>query len=339
MVLEDSTIDLEAPTSQARDLFAEALVNVVFGCPEDFTLGDEDDDFESDVDDSEALQKSDIELEKLQHQSVSSTMEPIQETETATPSPATAPRGRATEAYHRIYGARLNSELQSEIKNTAKRHQRTNSFITQALMKRDKRFERLANFVRNIREEFEADRGALFLVNADTKSAASVVFEGQQGDPAEFKFNEGIVGLVAATGDIIIVPDAYEDPRFDQTADKEHSYKTTSLLVSPITDRAGRVVAVIELINRQDHPYTRDWFNVEHAAKLSNLCKNFAKNLLDIRDFEIQRTLHSLPSIQDFLDQTDKKVNGKTPTQDAKTKVADAVSINIHQAGASPTKH
>eukprot|EP00474_Spongospora_subterranea_P010043 CRZ10501.1 hypothetical protein [Spongospora subterranea] len=66
----------------------------------------------------------------------------------------------------------------------------------------------------------------------------------------------------------MIIPDAYADPRFDQEYDIESSYKTTSVLVAAVRDRANLIAAVLEYRNKQDHQYVKDYFTIEHAAAL-----------------------------------------------------------------------
>ena len=66
-----------------------------------------------------------------------------------------------------------------------------------------------------------------------------------------FPINRGIAGHVATTGDIINLPDAYSDGRFDRTVDKDTGFRTKSMLCVPVKNHRGEVVGVIQVINKQ----------------------------------------------------------------------------------------
>lgn len=57
----------------------------------------------------------------------------------------------------------------------------------------------------------------------------------------------GIVGAVATTGDTVNISDAYKDPRFNQAVDRKMNYVTRTILCTPVMDRRGNVVAVIQV--------------------------------------------------------------------------------------------
>ena len=45
------------------------------------------------------------------------------------------------------------------------------------------------------------------------------------------------------------MPDAYDDPRFNQTVDKDTGYRTVSMLCVPLI-RDNQVIAVVQTINK-----------------------------------------------------------------------------------------
>jgi diguanylate cyclase (GGDEF)-like protein len=61
----------------------------------------------------------------------------------------------------------------------------------------------------------------------------------------------GIVGHVAETGQMLFVPDAQSDHRFDPNVDQRTGFSTRSLVCVPLTIR-DRVVGVIEVVNVAD---------------------------------------------------------------------------------------
>ena len=76
--------------------------------------------------------------------------------------------------------------------------------------------------------------------------------------------NAGIAGAVYCKGEIVNIPDAYKDERFNKDTDAKTGYKTTSLLCSPVYDSHGNTIAVLEAINKKNKsgdgfvPFTKE---------------------------------------------------------------------------------
>ena len=68
---------------------------------------------------------------------------------------------------------------------------------------------------------------------------------------------DSMAGFVALTGATLNIPDAYELPaeapyRFNRSFDLQAGYRTRSMLVVPLPDTEGKVVGVLQFINRQE---------------------------------------------------------------------------------------
>src|SRR3954469_21049689 len=66
-----------------------------------------------------------------------------------------------------------------------------------------------------------------------------------------------IAGYVAATGEILNLPDVYKIPdsmefSFNDSYDRRSGYKTTSMLVVPMKEPDGETIGVIQLINSRE---------------------------------------------------------------------------------------
>ncbi len=61
----------------------------------------------------------------------------------------------------------------------------------------------------------------------------------------------GIAGHVAVTGVTMNVDDAHKEPLFYGDVDKQTGYRTKTVLCMPVTDDRGRVVAVVEALNKR----------------------------------------------------------------------------------------
>nr|XP_020450522.1 cGMP-specific 3',5'-cyclic phosphodiesterase isoform X2 [Monopterus albus] len=114
----------------------------------------------------------------------------------------------------------------------------------------------------HINELIAADRYSLFLVGEDSsnrKFLVSRLFDVAEGSTLEesssscirLEWNKGIVGHVAATGQLLNIKNAYEDPRFNAEVDQITGYKTQSILCLPIKNHKDEVVGVAQAINKK----------------------------------------------------------------------------------------
>lgn len=101
-------------------------------------------------------------------------------------------------------------------------------------------------------ELLECERVTLFLVFDQQKELRA---RGQNGAGESIlikvKFGEGIAGMVAATGQLLNVADAYLHPAFNGMVDKSSGYQTRTLLCCAIRDITGRNVAVLQALNKR----------------------------------------------------------------------------------------
>ena len=97
-----------------------------------------------------------------------------------------------------------------------------------------------------------ADRSSLFVVDEERAELWSKIAQGLEVREIRVPIGQGIVGRVAAAGERVNIPDAYADVRFNQEVDRSTGYRTRSILCAPVRDRSGRIVAVLQLLNRLD---------------------------------------------------------------------------------------
>ncbi|MBI2388969.1 MAG: GAF domain-containing protein [Deltaproteobacteria bacterium] len=111
-------------------------------------------------------------------------------------------------------------------------------------------------------EALEAERATLFLLeNKPDRSAnpptrfetmlVSRVTEGGAVDEIALHLGEGIAGEVARTGKVANVRDAYADPRFSRAWDERSGFRTRSVLCVPLKSQLGRIVGVIQVLNKR----------------------------------------------------------------------------------------
>jgi HD-GYP domain-containing protein (c-di-GMP phosphodiesterase class II) len=102
----------------------------------------------------------------------------------------------------------------------------------------------------------EADRSSLFLVDRERGEIWSKIAQGLEAREIRVKIGTGIAGYVAATGQVVHIPDAYADPRFDRSTDLLTGYRTRSILAHPMANRPGEVIGVIQVLNKREGSFT-----------------------------------------------------------------------------------
>jgi len=102
----------------------------------------------------------------------------------------------------------------------------------------------------------EADRASLYLLDKETGELHSTMALGLPGKTIRLQLHQGVAGLVAATGESIVVEDAYADPRFYRAVDEATGYRTRQILCVPIKSRRGDVLGALELLNKRTGNFT-----------------------------------------------------------------------------------
>jgi adenylate cyclase len=92
----------------------------------------------------------------------------------------------------------------------------------------------LAIMVSEVTQAMSAERTSLFLFDDAKNELFTKVAEGMREDEIRVPLGVGIAGATAVTRESINIRNAYNDPRFDSTADKHSGFVTNSILSSPI---------------------------------------------------------------------------------------------------------
>ena len=104
------------------------------------------------------------------------------------------------------------------------------------------------------KELLNCDRSTLFLLDAQKKKLWSKI---NQMD-ITMDMTTGIAGFVCMNGQLLNIPDAYDDIRFNIEVDKKTGYKTKTILCMPITKTNGEIVGVIQMINKYNGIFTKE---------------------------------------------------------------------------------
>ncbi len=116
--------------------------------------------------------------------------------------------------------------------------------------------ELLSTMLDQIRHIIGAQRGAIFLCDEERKELWSPVILGSVPSEIRFPANSGVAGSVMVSGEVLNIPDAYQDPRFNPDIDRKTGIKTRNILCVPMEDPQGVRIGVIQLINKLDGQFS-----------------------------------------------------------------------------------
>lgn len=136
----------------------------------------------------------------------------------------------------------------------------------------------LALIVREAREFASCDAASIFLIEPGDDGSEQLVFKLTQNDSVAFDVSEqrfpldrtSLAGFAALSGEVLNFSDVYRLPqvspyRFNKAFDLSTGYRTRSMLVIPMKRHDGRVVGVIQFINRKK--------NRQQKLTTAQLCK------------------------------------------------------------------
>lgn len=126
----------------------------------------------------------------------------------------------------------------------------------------------------------DADRCSLFLVDRDRGEIWSKIAHGLESREIRMPLGAGITGFAAASGQVINIPDAYDDPRFNRSVDASTGYRTRSMLCVPMRHANGEVVGILLALNKNEALGPFDAFDEELLTALGGLAASAIENAI-----------------------------------------------------------
>ena len=123
-----------------------------------------------------------------------------------------------------------------------------------ALKTLDEQLNALAEFVTEVTG---ADRSSIFLHDPSAGELYSRVSQGDRVPEIRVPDSVGIIGHVFSTGESLLIPDAYADPRFNASIDERTGYRTRNILCTPIRTRRGELLGVAQALNKSKGRFAR----------------------------------------------------------------------------------
>ncbi len=128
--------------------------------------------------------------------------------------------------------------------------------------------ELLGRILEVAKAQADAERGTLFLVDEKSKEIWSLIAHGLEKREIRLPLGRGIAGYVAQSGEILNIPDAYADPRFNRDVDAQTGYRTRNILCLPIRNKSGKIIAALQLLNKRSGGFTSE--DVDFLLTLSD---------------------------------------------------------------------
>ena len=94
----------------------------------------------------------------------------------------------------------------------------------------------------------ECERATVFLYDTERNELYSRMATGV--DEIRFPADRGIAGEVVRTGEVINVPDAYADPRFNPEIDRKTGFRTRNMITFPLLGFDNKIVGVLQVLNK-----------------------------------------------------------------------------------------
>lgn len=155
-----------------------------------------------------------------------------------------------SQAASALENARLFEMLERQQKEEAKLLEITSAISSNLQL--DALLQRVINVTTDM---LEADRSTLFMYDPKTDELWSRVAEGLDVKEIRFPSFAGIAGTCFTEGEVINIPEAYEDSRFNQEVDKKTGYRTRSILCMPIINKDGRKLGIMQVLNKKGGPF------------------------------------------------------------------------------------
>ncbi|MAI59462.1 MAG: adenylate/guanylate cyclase domain-containing protein [Rickettsiales bacterium] len=147
--------------------------------------------------------------------------------------------------------------------------------------------EILWTIVEFVTKNVDADRGTLFLNDEETNELYSRVAQGDLTREIRILNTVGIAGGIFQSQVGEIIHDVYLDERFNKDVDQETGYKTKNMICSPVRTVNGKIIGVIQVLNKNKGRFTKD--NLEFVNSVATQAAVSIQNAQNNEFFEKKR--------------------------------------------------
>ena len=111
----------------------------------------------------------------------------------------------------------------------------------------------------------DGDRGSLFLNDEETNELYSRIAQGDLTREIRILNTVGIAGAIFTARKGEVIHNVYEDSRFNKEVDQETGYRTKNMICSPVKTVDGKIIGVIQVLNKKKGRFTKENLNFVNA--------------------------------------------------------------------------
>ena len=178
------------------------------------------------------------------------------------------------------------------------------------------RLDKLLDIIgQQITKMLDVGRCTIYLKDAEKNELWSKIAQGRGLEHTEIRVplnGNGVISLVARTGETINLPNAYEDPRFSMDVDMVTDFRTHSMLAIPLKNNAGKVLGVFQVANKSDGTAfdKKDEGILQLLATFAASSIEIAKLYQDVHVAQLE-TIYRLAVTAEYRDQQDTRAHLK----------------------------
>ncbi len=140
--------------------------------------------------------------------------------------------------------------------------------------------------------ELGAERGSLFLNDAETGELYSRVAQGNFSREIRILNTTGVAGAIFSSGKGEIIHDAYQDGRFNRSIDEQTGFVTKSILCAPVKTEKNEVIGVVQVLNKNDGEFNQEDLQLLEAmttqASVALQSTQFVERMRKTREKEME---------------------------------------------------
>lgn len=102
---------------------------------------------------------------------------------------------------------------------------------------------------------FDCERATVFVLDNKTRELYSYV--AARAERVRCPVEQGIAGISFRNNQFIKVSDAYKDPRFNPSIDRETGFKTRNILSCPLTTHSHLPIGVLQILNKRSGEFSQ----------------------------------------------------------------------------------
>ena len=139
----------------------------------------------------------------------------------------------------------------------------------------------LEKIIDTVTRALDAERATLFINDEKTNELFTEAGVGLEKKQIRFPNHLGIAGSTFTTGEIINIPHAYADLRFNPAVDKQTGFFTRSILSAPVKNKNGKIIGVTQVLNKK-----RGEFNSDDESQLLAINSQISMSIENAKLFD-----------------------------------------------------